>query len=116
MKRHFAERLDTDIDRLLFDMRYAPSDDDSVRIRAINTYFRELRKPPAENERLVYEHAKKLFGDDIYFGTHATFHNELDNDEIWHTGCCWWDAGMKRRSSSAQARGSGMRTGSSWIG
>lgn len=91
MKKYFAERLDTDIDRLLFDMRYAPSDDDSVRIRAINTYFRELRKPPAENERLVYEHAKKLFGDDIYFGTHATFHNELDNDEIWHTGCCWWD-------------------------
>ena len=91
MKKHFAERLDTDIDRLLFDMRYAPSDDDSVRIRAINIYFRELRKPPAENERLVYEHAKKLFGDDIYFGTHATFHNELDNDEIWHTGCCWWD-------------------------
>ena len=81
MKKYFAERLDTDIDRLLFDMRYAPSDDDSVRIRAINTYFRELRKPPAENERLVYEHAKKLFGDDIYFGTHATFHNELDNDD-----------------------------------
>ena len=91
MKKHFAERLSTDIDRLLFDMRYAPSNDDTVRIRAVNTYFRELKDPPAENERLVYEHAKKLFGDDIYFGTHATFHNELDNDEIWHTGCCWWD-------------------------
>ena len=91
MKKYYEEELNIDLDRLLFDMRYAPANDEKVRIKAINTYFEKLRHFPLEVEKRVYDYAKKVFGDDIYMGVHNTFHNRLDIDEIWHTGCNWWD-------------------------
>jgi hypothetical protein len=50
-----------------------------------------LRHFPLEVEKKVYDYSKKVFGDDIYVLCHNTFHNDLENDEIWHTACNWWD-------------------------
>lgn len=90
-EKFFTEKLNIDLKRLLLDMRYAPENDEKIRIRAINIYFEQLRKPIVRNEWLVAEYAKKLWGEDIYLACHNTFHNKLDNDEIWHTACAWWN-------------------------
>lgn len=94
-KRFFESEYGTDLDRLLFDMRYAPENDDSIRIKAINLYFDSLRQPIIKNEILVAEYAKKLFGKNIYISAHNTFHNNMEQDEIWHTACAWWDLPRK---------------------
>lgn len=91
MKKYYSTNLNTNLDQLLFDMRYAPANNDKVRIKAINTYFETLRVFPLDIEKKVYEYSKKVFGDDIYVSCHNTFHNRLDNDEIWRTACNWWD-------------------------
>lgn len=91
MKKYYEEKLNIDLDRLLFDMRYAPEGDEKVRIKAINTYFEVLRHFPLEIEKKVYDYSKKIFGDDIYVSCHNTFHNSLDSDEVWKTACNWWD-------------------------
>jgi len=91
MREYYAEKLDTDLDRLLFDMRYAPLGDEKIRIKAINTYFETLRAFPLDVEKKAYDYAKKIFGKDCYVSCHNTFHNFLDKDEIWRTACNWWD-------------------------
>ena len=91
MREYYQDKLKTDMIRLMFDMRYAPNNDETVRIRAINRYFETLRAFPLEVERKVCDYAKKVFGDDIYIACHNTFHNKLDSDEIWKTACNWWD-------------------------
>ncbi len=88
---YFEKTYGCSLDRLMFDMRYAPEGNDAVRIRAINTYFDAVRRQPVRIEYQVADYAKKLFGDDIFLTCHNTFHNNLDNDEIWKTGCMWWD-------------------------
>ena len=90
-EKYYAEKLGLDLSRLLLDMRYAPTDDEKIKIKAINIYFDELRKPIIQDENLVAAHAKKLWGEDVYLSAHNTFHNNLDCDEIWHTACAWWD-------------------------
>ncbi len=90
-KAYYQEKLGIDLDRMLFDMRYAPACDDKVRIRAINNYFEHLRVPVLAEERRTAEYAKKLWGEEVYLGVHNTFHNHLDGDEMWHTACAWWD-------------------------
>lgn len=90
MKRFYEDTLNIDLDQLLFDMRYAPENDEMVRIRAINTYFEALRVFPQAVEERVYDYAKKVFGEDTYMQCHNTFHNQLENDEIWRTACNWW--------------------------
>lgn len=87
----WTENRRIDLKRLLFDMRYAPEGDDSVRIRAINAYMDVMRRRPCETERLIVEHQKQLWGNDVFLACHSTFHNRLDGDEVWHTGCDWWD-------------------------
>ncbi len=91
MRKYYENTLKTDMLRLMFDMRYAPENDEAVRIKAINTYFETLRVFPLDIERKVYDYAKKTFGEDIYVACHNTFHNKLDSDEIWKTACNWWD-------------------------
>ena len=91
MDTYYRETLDTDLARLLFDMRYAPEGEEELRIQAINTYFETLRVFPLSVEKNAYDYAKKTFGEDAYIACHNTFHNKLDNDEIWHTACNWWD-------------------------
>ena len=90
-KTYYRETYGLDLDEELFAMRYAPDGDDGCRIRAINRYFDTLRVPVIEIENRVAAYAKKLFGEDVYLGVHNTFHNNLDNDEVWHTACAWWD-------------------------
>ena len=80
-----------DLKRLLFDMRHAPQGEDAVRIRAINAYMDVMRRQPCESERKMVEHQKRLWGEDVFLACHSTFHNQLDGDEVWHTGCDWWD-------------------------
>ena len=91
MWEYYEETLNTDLHRLLLDMRYVPLGEARTRIRAINTYFDTLRVFPLAVETMVYDYAKKLYGEDIYMSCHNTFHNDLENDEIWHTACTWWD-------------------------
>ena len=91
MYEYYQEKLSLDLHKLLFDMRYAPENDERVRIQAINTYFETLRVFPLEVERKVYDYAKKVFGEDAYISCHNTFHNYLDRDEMWRTACNWWD-------------------------
>ena len=91
MKRYYEDKLNIDLDKLLFDMRYAPKGNEEVRIKAINIYFETLRVFPLEIEKKAYAYAKELFGKDAYIACHNTFHNNLASDEIWRTGCNWWD-------------------------
>lgn len=95
MKKHYAEEWGMDLDRLLFDMRYAPEADEKVRIKAINTYFEKLRVFPLIVENRVAEYCKEKFGEDFYISCHNTFHNDLEGDDIWHTACNWWDLPRK---------------------
>lgn len=90
-EKYYAEELGLDLQKLLFDMRYAPQGEEKVRIKAINTYFDQLRVPILKDEHAVAKRAKELWGEDIYLSCHNTFHNHLDCDEIWHTACAWWD-------------------------
>lgn len=91
MKKYYREKLGIDLDRLLFDMRYAPDKNEKVRIQAINRYFETLRVFPLDVEKKVYRYAKKVFGKDAYISCHNTFHNNIESDEIWRTACNWWD-------------------------
>lgn len=90
-KKFYWEKYGLDYDRELLDMRYVPEGDEAVRIRAVNRYIDELRAPILREENRVAEYAKKLFGEDVYIGVHNTFHNNLDQDEVHHSACAWWD-------------------------
>ena len=91
MNKYYSDNLNIDLANLMFEMRYAPENNEKIRIKAINTYFEQLRYFPLEIEKKAYSYAKQVFGDDIYISCHNTFHNDLDNDEIWRTACNWWD-------------------------
>ena len=88
---YYREKYHVDLKRLLFDMRYAPDGDETTRILAVNRYFEELRGPVIRHEKYVADYTRKLWGDDVYLSCHNTFHNHLDNDEIWRTATAWWD-------------------------
>lgn len=95
LAKYYREQLNTDLAKEFFHIRYAPIDDEGVRIRAINHYFEELRKPPLKVEWEVAKYAQKLWGEDVFLTCHNTFHNDIDNDEIWRTACNWWDIPRK---------------------
>lgn len=58
MKRYYKEKMNIELERLLFDMRYAPDNEENVRIKAINVYFETLRFFPQVIEENVYNYAK----------------------------------------------------------
>lgn len=91
MEKYYREKLGLELACVLFDMRYAPENNEKIRIKAINTYFETLRVFPLEIEKKAYNYAKKLFGKNAYINCHNTFHNSLEGDEIWRTACNWWD-------------------------
>lgn len=91
MKKYYEDKMGLDLDRLLFDMRYAPDNNESIKIKAINTYFETLRVFPLEIENKVAAYCKEKFGDDFYISCHNTFRNKLDGDDIWRTACNWWN-------------------------
>ncbi len=79
-----------ELDRVLFDMRYAPTGKPAIRMKAINEYMSLLRTATLNVETAVYDLGKKLYGKDAFIGLHNTFHNNLDRDEVWQTGVTWW--------------------------
>ena len=90
MAKHYKEKYKTELERTLFDMRYAPEGNPTKRAVAINTYMDELRNGTMYVENSVYDAAKKLFGKNEFAGLHDTHHNALNGDEIWATGINWW--------------------------
>ena len=80
-----------EMDKVLLDMRYAPTGKPSVRIKAINEYMSNMRKATLGVETAMYDLGKKLYGKDAFIGLHSTFHNKLDKDEVWQTGVSWWN-------------------------
>lgn len=62
---------------------YAPEGQESVRIRAINQYFSLMRQGPRRIERIFSEYVRHFCGENAFLGLHNTFHNQLQNDEIW---------------------------------
>jgi hypothetical protein len=90
MGEKYLAATGTPLVRGLFDMRHAPEGDDSVRIRAINTYMDLVREGPLVIDHAFHKASKEIFGPQTFVGTHSTFHNNLDADEIWRTGIKWW--------------------------
>ncbi|MDR0844813.1 MAG: hypothetical protein LBN71_06295 [Tannerella sp.] len=88
---YYRNKYQSEPDKLLLDMRYAPDNKPEIRIKAINTYFEERTKGPIAVEDSFYYHIKKLFGKDCFIGCHSTFHNALTGDDVWNTGVDWWD-------------------------
>ncbi len=91
MARRMKTTTGRDLTRVLFDMRFAPEGRPQVRIRAINEYMSLLRTATLGVERAMYETGKRLFGKNAFIGLHDTFHNNLDEDEVWQTGVSWWN-------------------------
>lgn len=90
MAAFFRKRAGMELERTLFDMRYAPAGRPEIRIRAINYYFDTLRQGPLLVEEDFVRSAKELFGPRTFIGVHDTFHNNYSGDEVWHTGLNWW--------------------------
>ena len=86
----FARRTGQPLERALFDMRFAPDGRPEVRARAINQYFDVMRDGPLRVETACYHLARKYFGTNTFAGIHNTYHNHLDNNEVWRTGLNWW--------------------------
>ena len=91
MAKKMKETTGMDMDRVLFDMRYAPAGHPEVRMKAINSYMSLLRTATLGIEAAVYDLGKKMYGKDAFIGLHDTFHNNLDRDEVWQTGVSWWN-------------------------
>lgn len=91
MSRAYRERFDRSMEEDLFANRYAPEGQPSVRAAAINRYFDLMAAQPAKVEHAAFEHARKLFGKDIFVGFHNTWHNGVSYDEVWGTGANWWN-------------------------
>lgn len=89
--RIFRERTGQELTRVLLDMRYCPEGHDEIRASAINLYFDEWRRGTTRVENFVSGYSKKIFGENAFLGFHNTYHNNLTNDEIWNTGCNWWE-------------------------
>ncbi|MGD0340471.1 MAG: hypothetical protein ABSA76_02010 [Bacteroidales bacterium] len=80
-----------DLDRVLFDMRYAPEGKPGIRMKAINEYMSLLRTSTLDVENAMYQIGKQQYGKNAFIGLHNTFHNNLDGDEVWQTGVSWWN-------------------------
>jgi hypothetical protein len=91
MAKKMKELTGKDMEKVLFDMRYAPTGKSTIRMVAINEYMRLLRTATLGVDAAVYDLGKKLYGKDAFIGLHSTFHNNLDKDEVWQTGVSWWD-------------------------
>ena len=89
--KEFLKRTGRDLHRTMLDMRYCPNGQDDVRAEAINLYFDVYRRGVVRTEHFVADYSKQIFGKDAFLGFHNTFHNSLTNDEIWQTGCAWWE-------------------------
>lgn len=89
--QRFEEQTGQPLEQCILEMRYVPEGMPEKRIAAINQYFDVLKENVVLIENFVADEARKRYGDDIFIGLHNTYHNSLSNDEIWQTGCMWWD-------------------------
>lgn len=90
MAKELAQRTGQPASTTLFNMRYAPTEQPSVRIKAINYYMNLMREGAMHVENTMYKRAKEVFGPNCFIAAHNTFHNSLVNDDIWATGIKWW--------------------------
>lgn len=90
-KENFEKETGFDLDETMFEMRYSSKGDNQSRPAAINRYFDFLRRSTTAVERFVAEYTCEIFGQESFLGVHNTFHNSLNNDEIYATGCNWWN-------------------------
>ncbi len=93
--RVYEETKGESLVKAMFEMRFCPEGNEEIRIKAINNYWDVLRPSTLRVENFVADCAKKVFGENIFIGVHNTFHNRLQNDELWATGCNWWDVPRK---------------------
>jgi len=91
MALQYKKEKGEDLDKILFDGRYAPEGKPEVRIKAINSYMDFMRKGGPMVENAVYDTSRIIFGNHIFNGIHNTYHNSLVNDEIWANGIGWWN-------------------------
>ena len=94
-RRYFKEQTGDDLIQTMFDMRYCPVGKENIRISAINKYFDIFRHSTQRVEKFVAEYSEKVFGECSFSGLHNTYHNGLQTDEIWQTGCNWWEIPRK---------------------
>jgi len=90
MAAYFNRTTGENLIRTLFDMRYSSAGNPASRVRAINLYFETLRQGPLNVEKSFASATSEILGSQTFHGIHDTFHNALDNDEIWATGINWW--------------------------
>jgi hypothetical protein len=90
MAKELAQRTGQPASTTLFNMRYAPTGQPAVRIKAINYYMNLMREGALHVEHTMYKRAKEVFGPNCFIAAHNTFHNSLVNDDIWATGIKWW--------------------------
>lgn len=90
MAQYFQKQTGSQLERCLFEMRYAPAGDDVVRVRAINQYFDVLRQGPLHVEQAFHDATTTYMGPNAFHGIHNTWHNALESDEVWGTGINWW--------------------------
>ncbi|MES1226852.1 MAG: hypothetical protein ABUT20_65870, partial [Bacteroidota bacterium] len=62
MKKEMKVKTGLDLDRTLFDMRYAPDGKPAIRIKAINEYMGILRTATLGVEAAMYDLGKKMYG------------------------------------------------------
>lgn len=91
MAKKYKQMYQVDLENTLFDMRYAPADNATVRIKAINSYMDLMRRGTLNIETAVFDAATKVFGPNTFVGLHDSHHNHLDGDEVWQTGLNWWN-------------------------
>lgn len=87
----FEQQTGGSLEQCILEMRYVPEEMPEKRIAAINQYFDVLKENVVLVEKFVAQEARRRYGKDIFVGLHNTYHNSLSNDEIWQTGCMWWD-------------------------
>ena len=91
MAEKFKASTGMDLDKTLFDMRYAPLGKPEIRIKAIDNYMAIMRSGTMNMEKIIYDKGKEFYGSNTFIGLHDTHHNYLDGDEIWQTGLNWWN-------------------------
>jgi hypothetical protein len=91
MAKKFEQKFGQNIDKALFEMRYAPAGKSEIRAKAINFYMDTMREGTMNVENVVYKKAKEIYGKNTFAGLHDTHHNSLAGDEIWVTGLNWWN-------------------------
>lgn len=91
----FLEKTNIPLSQAVLEMRYIAKGEEYKRMRAINYYFDVFKDNVIRIENFVEKTAKELYGEDIFIGLHNTYHNTIGKDEVWQTGCMWWDLPRK---------------------